>query len=347
MSIDKLQGLRCKFATVDEWLSGDVREDVIGAIEQGASKNDDYLIVAISSEGTVRNGSGDTIKMELAKILKGEYTNPHVSIFWYKLDNVDEVNQPEMWIKANPNLGKTVTYEVYQQDVDRINSLKRKAIEAYESLRTQINNKLSNISTRYSEQYVDIPATPVENTVSVFEKAEQSLSSIPEMLTIQPANGDVIRSKNAGTIQLDKQGTYYDTEPTPGKSAQKLHVYHNGERLYDDACITIKKGETIRLTVNLSDNAGNIELLKRTSADGYRDENNPNNSWPNFFSAYSEPSVNRYDSSTYLATDHYDWVITADKVTNGYVTLSQTTFHSTENAPEYKSMYRIKVKVVE
>lgn len=119
MSIDKLQGLRCKFATVDEWLSGDVREDVIGAIEQGASKNDDYLIVAISSEGTVRNGSGDTIKMELAKILKGEYTNPHVSIFWYKLDNVEEVNQPEMWIKANPNLGKTVSYEVYQQDVDR------------------------------------------------------------------------------------------------------------------------------------------------------------------------------------------------------------------------------------
>ena len=119
MSIDKLQGLRCKYATVDEWLSGDVREDVIGAIEQGASKNDDYLIVAISSEGTVRNGSGDTIKMELAKILKGEYTNPHVSIWWYKLDNVEEVNQPEMWIKANPNLGKTVSYEVYQQDVDR------------------------------------------------------------------------------------------------------------------------------------------------------------------------------------------------------------------------------------
>ncbi len=235
----------------------------------------------------------------------------------------------------------------YQQDIDRINSLKRRAIESYESLRSQINNKLSIISTRYSEQYVDIPATTVENTVSIFEKAEQNLSSIPEMLTIQPANGDVTRSSNAGTIQLDKQGTYYDTEPTPGKSAQKLHVYHNGERLYDDACITIKKGETIRLTVNLSDNAGDIELLKRTSADGYRDENNPKNSWPNFFSAHSEPYVNRYDSSTYLATDHYDWVITADKVTNGYVTLSQTTFHSTENAPEYKSMYRIKVKVVE
>ena len=119
MSIDKLQGLRCKIATVDEWLSGDVREDPIGAIEQGASKNVDYLIVAMSSEGTVRNGSGDTIKMELAEILKGEYYNPHVSIWWYCLDSVDEVANPDMWRKANPNLGQTVTYEVYQLDVER------------------------------------------------------------------------------------------------------------------------------------------------------------------------------------------------------------------------------------
>lgn len=119
MSIDKLQGLNSKINTVDEWLSGDVREDVIGALEQGASKNDDYLIVAISSEGTVRNGSGDTIKMELSKILRNEYTNPHVSIWWYKLDSVDEVADPAMWIKANPNLGKTVKYEIYQLDVDR------------------------------------------------------------------------------------------------------------------------------------------------------------------------------------------------------------------------------------
>lgn len=119
MSIDKLQGLRCKVATVDEWLSGDIREDVIGAIEQGASKNDDYLIVAISSEGTVRNGSGDTIKMELMDILKGDYVNPHVSIWYYKLDSVDEVADPDMWLKANPNLGKTVSYETYQLDVDR------------------------------------------------------------------------------------------------------------------------------------------------------------------------------------------------------------------------------------
>lgn len=119
MTIDKLQGLRCKIATVDEWLSGDIREDVIGAIEQGASKNDDYLILATSSEGTVRNGAGDTIKMELMDILKGEYVNPHVSIWWYQLDSVEEVGDPAMWEKANPNIGKTVTYETYQLDVER------------------------------------------------------------------------------------------------------------------------------------------------------------------------------------------------------------------------------------
>lgn len=119
MSIDKLQGLRCKYATVDEWLSGDIREDVIGAIEQGASKNDNYLIIAVSSEGTVRNGPGDTIKMELADILKGDYDNPHVSIWWYKLDSIDEVADPAMWPKANPNIGYTVTYETYQLEVER------------------------------------------------------------------------------------------------------------------------------------------------------------------------------------------------------------------------------------
>lgn len=119
MTIDKLQGLNSRINTVDEWLSGDVREDVIGALEQGASKNDDYLIVAVSSEGTVRNGPGDTIKMELMDILKGDYVNPHVSIWWYKLDSIDEVNDPDMWLKANPNLGKTVTYETYQLDVER------------------------------------------------------------------------------------------------------------------------------------------------------------------------------------------------------------------------------------
>ena len=119
MSINKLQGLRPKVSTVDEWLSGDIREDVVGAIEQGASKLDDWLIVAISSEGTVRNGSGDTIKMELMKILRGEFLAPHISIWYYKLDDLEEVNDPSTWLKANPNIGKTVTYETYQQDVER------------------------------------------------------------------------------------------------------------------------------------------------------------------------------------------------------------------------------------
>ena len=119
MSIDKLQGLRCKVATVDEWLSGDLREDPVGAIEQGASKLDDYIIVATSSEGTVRNGIGDTVKMELMDILKGEYIAPHISIWYYRLDDIQEVNDPSTWIKANPNLGKTVTYETYQRDVER------------------------------------------------------------------------------------------------------------------------------------------------------------------------------------------------------------------------------------
>jgi len=119
MSINKLQGLRCKVSTIDEWLSGDLREDVIGSIEQGASKLDDYVIIATSSEGTVRNGSGDTIKMELLEILRGEYVNPHVSIWYYKLDNINEISDPAMWIKANPNIGKTVSYETYQLDVER------------------------------------------------------------------------------------------------------------------------------------------------------------------------------------------------------------------------------------
>lgn len=119
MAIEKLQGLRVKYSTVDEWLSCDVNEDVIGAIEQGASKVDDYLIIAASSEGTIRNGSGDSIKMELASILKGDYNDPHTSIFWYKLDSIDEIAKPELWRKANPNLGITVSYDTYQRDVER------------------------------------------------------------------------------------------------------------------------------------------------------------------------------------------------------------------------------------
>ena len=119
MTIDKLQTYRCKYVTIDEWLSGDIREDVVSAVEQSASKIDDYLIIAMSSEGCVRNGPGDDIKMELKSILKGEYNAPHVSIWWYKLDSLEEVAKPELWVKANPNIGKTVSYEAYQLDVER------------------------------------------------------------------------------------------------------------------------------------------------------------------------------------------------------------------------------------
>ena len=230
----------------------------------------------------------------------------------------------------------------YQNNVDRLTSLKNQATNKAETLKKQIESKLANISTRYSEQHVDIPATEVKSTADLFKQAESKMQSIEQNLQIKAIakNGDKTSSANAGTIQIDKQGTYYDKEPTPGKSAQKLHVYHNGERLYDDACITIKKGETIRLTVNLSDNAGNVKLLKRTSADGQEN-------WRQYLTGKSEPYVNRYDSYTFVERDNYDWVITGDRVNNGYITLSQTTFHSTDNAPEYKSMYRIKVKVVE
>lgn len=230
----------------------------------------------------------------------------------------------------------------YQTNKNNLISLKNKSVNKYESLKKEIEEKLSNIVTRYSEQYVDLPATTIENTANLFLSSQSRLAEIDNHLTmkITPLNGDKTSSINAGTIHLDQQGTYYDTEPTPGKIAQKLHVYHNGQRLYDDACITIKKGETIRLTVNLSDNAGPVQLLKRTTADGQEN-------WRNYLTGKSEPYVNRNDSSTYLPIDHYDWVITGDKVTNGYVTLSQTTFHSTDKSPEFKSMYRIKVKVVE
>lgn len=145
MTIDKLQGLQCKVATVDEWLSCDIREDVIGAIEQGASKVDDYIILAVSSEGTVRNGSGDTIKMELTNYLKGDPDDPHVSIWHYRLDSIDEVASPEMWIKANPNLGKTVSYDTYQRDVARM--------EANPSVRNDILAKRFGIPMEGSTYY--------------------------------------------------------------------------------------------------------------------------------------------------------------------------------------------------
>ncbi len=259
-------------------------------------------------------------------LLIDEYDNEKKLVKEYDI-NINNLN------KEDPN---------YQSNVNNLISLKNKSVNNYESLKKQINEKLSNITTRYSEQYVNLPPTNVENTVNLFKLSEEKLNSIDSSLQFQVTKftKDKTTTQNSGTlVSIDKEGTKYDYEPTPGKSAQRLSVYHNGTRLYDAAYITVKKGETIRLNVNLSDNAGEVKLLKRTTADGQEN-------WRNYMSAHSEPYVNRYDSSTYLSTDNYEWVITADQVTQGYVTLSQTTFHSTENAPEYKSMYRIHIKVV-
>lgn len=214
----------------------------------------------------------------------------------------------------------------------------RKLTEQKQELKTKIERTLTSITKSYSEQHSTIQKTEVEKTLDLLKEVENSLSSLN--FDILTANSDKTQSTDAGTITVDSQGTAYEKEPTPGKAAQKLHVYHDGTRLYDDACITIKKGETIRLTVNLSDNAGEVQQLTRTSADGAEN-------WKQYFSAYSEPFVNRYDSSTFIETDNYDWVITGNNVTNGYVTLSQTSFHSTDQGSEFKSMYRIKIKVVE
>lgn len=214
----------------------------------------------------------------------------------------------------------------------------RKITDQKQELKIKIERTLTSITKSYSKQHSTIPKTEIEKTLDLLKEIENSLSSLK--FDILTASSEKTKSTDAGTITINSQGTIYDKEPTPGKAAQKLHVYHDGTRLYDDACITIKKGETIRLTVNLSDNAGEIQQLTRTSADGAEN-------WKQYFSAYSEPFVNRYDSSTFLETDNYDWVITGNNVTNGYVTLSQTSFHSTDQGSEFKSMYRIKIKVVE
>lgn len=265
------------------------------------------------------------------------------------MTNIDKYDTLEKNIKDYQskldNLDKDS--ENYASEANDLNNKIKKAKEEKDTLKKKIDNTINSISSNYSTQHTIIPKTEVQKTDDILKKLTTIKESLNSSFTIQPGNGDKTRSQNAGEITLDKQGIYYDKEPTPGKKAQKLHVYHNGVRLYDEACITIKKGETIRLTVNLSDNAGEIKQLTRTTADGYRDDKNPKNDWVNWFSAHSEPYVNRYDKSTFLETDNYDWVITGDKVTKGYVTLSQTTFHSTNEHPEFKSMYTIRVKVVE
>ncbi len=317
--------------TTEQILSNISKIDILSSWEGNAAKKQSSNLTNLLNDKNIQLHNIDELTSAL--LLIDEYDNENKLIKEYQT-NINNLNNQD------PN---------YQNNKDNLNALKNKSIYKAETIKSQIEDKLANITNRYSEQYVDLPPTIVENTVNLFKESKTKISNIDNYLTIQatPFNKDKTSSENAGTIQIDKQGTYYDKEPTPGKSAQKLHVYHNGERLYDGACITVKKGETIRLTVNLSDNAGQIKQLTRTTADGYRDEKNDKNSWTNFFDAHSEPYVNRYDSSTFVERDNYDWVITANKVTNGYMTLSQTTFHSTDKGNEFKSMYTIRVKVID
>ena len=218
---------------------------------------------------------------------------------------------------------------------EKINNL----IEEKEKLKTDIENKLFSINKSYQSQIIQIKNTEIVKTFNLLKDAENNFKEL-NFNIIASKNSNKEKSSNSGTITIENIGTPYEKEPTPGKSAQKLHVYHDNTRLYDDAYITIKKGETIRLNMNLTENCGEVKLLKRTSADG--EEN-----WKQYLSAHSEPFVNRDDSSTFIATNNYDWVITGNKATNGYITLSQTSSHSTNNGNNYKSMYRIHVKVVE
>lgn len=198
MSIDKLQGLNSRINTVDEWLSGDVREDVIGALEQGASKNDDYLIVAISSEGTVRNGSGDTVKMELAKILKNEYRNPHVSIWWYKLDSIDEVAKPEMWVKANPNLGLTVTYETSAI----VDEMKRKFLT--KTARTQLQTIMF-----FKDPFCLVPVNDIAEIADKFTRNEILTSNeIRQLIGMKPSD-DPKADKLINSTKNKNQGSQY------------------------------------------------------------------------------------------------------------------------------------------
>lgn len=267
------------------------------------------------------------------------------------MTNIDEYDRIEKELQTNRELLNNLNKEDedYVSKYTEISETIRKLTEKKQELKIKINNTLNSINKSYSNQLTKIEKTELLKTSDLLKNAEEKFSNLnfDMKISVGITAGDVITSKNPGEITLDKQGIYYEKEPTPVLSAQKLHVYHNGQRLYDEACITVKKGETIKLTVNLSDNAGKINQLTRTTADGYRSKTNPKESWTNFFHAHSEPYVNRYDKSTYIERDNYDWVITADKVTNGYVTLSQTSFHSTDRGPEFKSMYTIRIKVVE
>ena len=289
-------------------------------------------------EGTASNKQKD----ELSNIqIEIESQLTQLSNINEAMKKIDDYDIKEEEIKSYKNQLNSLesndkSYLKKKEEIqEKINNL----IEEKEKLKTDIENKLFSINKLYHSQITEIKKTETLKTFNLLKNAEINFKDL-NFNIIASKNSDKEKSLNSGTITIENLGTPYEKEPTPGKSAQKLHVYHDNTRLYDDAYITIKKGETIRLNVNLSENCGEVKLLKRTSADG--EEN-----WKQYLSAHSEPFVNRDDSSTFIATNNYDWVITGNKATNGYITLSQTSSHSTNNGNDYKSMYRIHIKVVE
>ena len=263
------------------------------------------------------------------------------------MTNIDEYDKIEKEIQNYRDQLNSLSKDDkdYASKYTEISEKIRELTDKKKELKAKIERELNSITTSYSTKLSNIEKTEVQKTLDLLKSIEEKFAKLK--FEYQLSSGYKTNSSNSGAITLDKQGTIYDKEPTPGKAAQKLHVYHNGVQLYDDAEITMKKGDTIRLTVNLTDNCGEVTQLTRTSASGQGEGKNDSNHWKNWFHANSEPFVDRYDKSTFVNRDNFDWVITADQVTNGYVTLSQTTFHSTNQGSEFKSMYRIKVRVIE
>ncbi len=293
---------------------------------------------------SIWEGNASTKQRSNLNTLQGELSTQvkQLSSLSDAMTNIDEYDRTEKELKEARNALNSLDKDDkdYASRYSELSQKIRELTDKKQQLKATIDRTLTSITTNYSSQHNKIEKVELKETVKLLKSTESELNKIKfDILATKTTPQEVTTSTEAGTIQIDNTGTPYDTEPVPGKAAQKLHVYHDGTRLYDDAYITIKKGETIRLSMNLTDNCGDVELLRRTSADGGSD-------WKNYVTSYSEPFVDRYDSSTFLEQDNYDWVITGNQTTNGYITLSQTSSHSTAQG-EYKSMYRIHVKVVD
>ncbi len=306
------------------------------------TKNVDIESIWEGNASTKQRGNLNTLQNELSTQVK------QLSSLNDAMTNIDEYDRTEKELKDARNALNSLDKDDkdYASRYSELSQRIRELTDKKQQLKTKIDRTLTSITKTYSTQHNKIEKIELKETIKLLKDTENELNKIKfDILATkstkkeETTKTEVTTSAQSGTLQIDNTGTPYDTEPIPGKGAQKLHVYHDGTRLYDDAYITIKKGETIRLNMNLTDNCGQVELLKRTSADG-------GSNWKNYVNAYSEPFIDRYDSSTFLEQDNYDWVITGTQTTNGYITLSQTSSHSTSQG-EYKSMYRIHVKVVD